>query len=88
MVHTTVRPVSATFFTARITIAAARASNPDVGSSMNMIEGLDTSSTAIVSRFLCSVDSPLTPGNPTKESLILSNSIVRRTSLTNSYSGK
>ncbi|KAH0450072.1 hypothetical protein IEQ34_020764 [Dendrobium chrysotoxum] len=48
-----------------ITIAAARASSPEVGSSMNIIEGLATSSTAIVSRLRCSVDNPLTPGNPT-----------------------
>jgi hypothetical protein len=69
-------------------MAAALASKPDVGSSMNMIEGLDTSSTAIVSLFRCSVDSPFTPGIPTKESLISSNSIVSRTSLTNSCEGK
>jgi hypothetical protein len=43
---------------------------------MNMIEGLDTSSTAIVRRFRCSVDNPFIPGIPTKASLILSNSIV------------
>jgi hypothetical protein len=46
---------------------------------MNIIEGLDTSSTAIVSRFRCSVDSPFMPGIPTKASLISSNSIVSRT---------
>ncbi|KAK3018923.1 hypothetical protein RJ639_003520 [Escallonia herrerae] len=39
-------------------MAAALASRPEVGSSMNMIEGLATSSTAIVNLFLCSVDRP------------------------------
>ncbi|GER56175.1 serine-type D-Ala-D-Ala carboxypeptidase [Striga asiatica] len=46
-------------------MAAALASSPEVGSSMNMIEGFATSSTAIVSLFLCSVESPFTPGSPT-----------------------
>nr|GMD12049.1 Coatomer subunit beta-1 [Ipomoea batatas] len=59
MVHTIVLPVATTFFTARITIAAALASSPVVGSSMKMIEGFATSSTAIVSRFRCSVERPL-----------------------------
>lgn len=85
MVQTTVLPVSTTFFTALITIAAARASKPEVGSSMNMMEGFATSSTAIVSRFRCSVDKPLTPGKPTSESLISSSSIVSRTSFTNAW---
>lgn len=85
MVHTTVRPVSTIFLTALITIAAALASKPEVGSSMNMIEGLATSSTAIVSRLRCSVDKPLTPGIPTKESLIPSSSIVSSTSFMNSW---
>lgn len=76
MVQTTVRPVSATFFTARMTIAADLASRPDVGSSMNIIDGLETSSTATVSRLRCSVDRPLTPGMPTKASFIPSSSIV------------
>ena len=40
MVHTTVRPVSTVFRTVLITIAAALASSPDVGSSMKIIEGL------------------------------------------------
>ncbi|GER36588.1 solute carrier family 2 [Striga asiatica] len=66
MVHTTVLPVSTVFLTVLITIAAALASSPDVGSSMNIIEGLATNSTAIVSLFLCSVESPLTPGKPTR----------------------
>jgi hypothetical protein len=55
-----------------------------VGSSINIIDGLETSSTAIVSRLRCSVDKPLIPGMPTKESLIPSSSIVSRTSLTKS----
>nr|GMD05749.1 threonine synthase, chloroplastic-like [Ipomoea batatas] len=59
MVQTIVLPVATTFFTARITIAAALASSPVVGSSMKMIEGFATSSTAIVSRFRCSVERPL-----------------------------
>ena len=87
MVQTTVLPVSTTFFTARITIAAALASKPEVGSSINMIDGLATSSTAIVNRFRCSVDKPLTPGKPTRESLIPSSSIVSRTSFTKSWIG-
>lgn len=84
MVQTTVLPVSTTFLTALITIAAALASKPEVGSSMNMMEGLATSSTAIVSRLRCSVDKPLAPGTPTRESLIPSSSIVSSTSLMNS----
>jgi hypothetical protein len=66
MVQTTVRPVSTVLRTVRITIAAARASSPLVGSSMKMMEGFATSSTAIVNRFLCSVDSPEIAGSPTK----------------------
>lgn len=85
MVQTTVLPVSTTFFTARITIAAALASKPEVGSSINIIDGLETSSTAIVRRFRCSVDKPLTPGKPTRESLIPSSSIVSRASFMNSW---
>jgi len=69
MVHTTVLPVSTVFLTVLITIAAALASKPEVGSSINIIEGFATSSTAIVSRFLCSVDRPLTPGSPTNACL-------------------
>ncbi|KAK6789427.1 hypothetical protein RDI58_013226 [Solanum bulbocastanum] len=69
--------------TVLITIAAALASNPDVGSSMNTIEGLATSSTAIVSRFLCSVDSPSTPGKPTKAPLSGLSSTSSITSSTN-----
>ena len=84
IVQITVLPVSTMFFAALITIAAALASKPDVGSSINIIDGLETSSTAIVSRLRCSVDKPLIPGMPTKESLIPSSSIVSRTSLTKS----
>ena len=80
MVQTTVLPVSTTFFTALITIAAALASKPEVGSSINMMDGLATSSTAMVSLLRCSIDNPLTPGMPTKESLISSSSIVSSTS--------
>ena len=83
-VHATVLPVAATFFTARMTIAATLASNPVVGSSRKMILGLETSSTAIVSRLRCSVDSPFAPGSPTKVSRTSSSSIVSRTSLTKS----
>lgn len=79
MVQTIVLPVSATFFTARMTIAAALASKPVVGSSIKIIDGLATSSTPIVSRLRCSVDRPLTPGIPTKDSLIPSSSMVLRT---------
>jgi hypothetical protein len=53
MVQTTVLPVSTVFLTVRITIAAALASNPDVGSSMKIMDGLATNSTAIVN--LCVV---------------------------------
>lgn len=43
----------------------ARASKPVVGSSMNIMEGLATSSTAIVSLFRCSADKPVAPAIPT-----------------------
>jgi len=82
-----VLPVSTAFLTVLITIAAALASRPEVGSSMKIIEGLATSSTAIVNRFLCSVDSPVTPGSPTMASLILSSSTNSRTSSMNFYKG-
>ena len=42
---------------------------------MNTIEGLATSSTAIVSRLRCSTLSPEMPGFPTRESLMLVSSI-------------
>ena len=69
IVHTIVRPVFTIFLTVLITMAAALASKPDVGSSMNTIEGLATSSTAIVNLFRCSVDKPSTPGRPTNAPL-------------------
>uniref|UniRef100_A0A0A9GSN4 Secreted protein n=1 Tax=Arundo donax TaxID=35708 RepID=A0A0A9GSN4_ARUDO len=69
MVQTTVLPVLTVFLTVLITIAAARASRPEVGSSIKMIEGLATSSTAIVSLLRCSVDRPFTPGSPTSAPL-------------------
>lgn len=83
IVQTVVLPVATTFFTARMTMAAALASKPDVGSSMNIMEGLETSSTAMVSLFRCSVERPLRPGMPTNESLIPSSSIVWITSSAN-----
>ncbi|KAK3026190.1 hypothetical protein RJ639_040153 [Escallonia herrerae] len=80
---TTVRPVSTVFLTVRMTIAAALASSPDVGSSMKMIEGLATSSTAMVSLFLCSVERPSTPGSPTRAFLNGLSSTKSITSSTN-----
>ena len=50
---------------ARTCNLAIRRAAPEVGSSMNTMEGLATSSTAIVSRFLASTERPLTPGRPT-----------------------
>lgn len=41
-VYTTVRIVLTTFFTTRMTIAAALASRPEVGSSINIMDGLET----------------------------------------------
>ena len=61
MVHTTVRPVSTVLRTVRMTMAAARASRPLVGSSINTIDGLATSSTAMVSRLRCSTLRPNWP---------------------------
>ena len=69
IVHTTVLPVSTVFLTVLITIAAALASRPEVGSSMNIIDGFATSSVAIVSLLRCSVERPLMLGNPTIDSL-------------------
>ncbi|KAK8943593.1 hypothetical protein KSP40_PGU000051 [Platanthera guangdongensis] len=74
MEHTTVLPVSTMFLTILMTMAAARALRPDVGSSMNMIEGLATRSTTIANLFLCSIDNPVIPGIPTMASLRLSSS--------------
>uniref|UniRef100_A0A2P2KI17 Uncharacterized protein n=1 Tax=Rhizophora mucronata TaxID=61149 RepID=A0A2P2KI17_RHIMU len=65
-------------------MAAALASRPEVGSSMNIIEGFATSSTAIVSLFLCSVESPVVPGSPTIAFLRLSSSTSSMTSSTKS----
>uniref|UniRef100_A0A7N0SXS2 Uncharacterized protein n=1 Tax=Kalanchoe fedtschenkoi TaxID=63787 RepID=A0A7N0SXS2_KALFE len=84
MVQTTVLPVSTVLRTVRITMAAALASSPDVGSSMKIMEGFATSSTAIVRRFLCSVDRPELPGRPTKAFLRESSSTNLITSSTNS----
>lgn len=83
MVQTIVLPVSTIFRTVLMTIAAALASSPEVGSSMNTIEGFATSSTAIVSLFLCSVDRPSTPGIPTKAALNEVSSTSSMTSSTN-----
>ena len=41
--------------------------SPVVGSSMKMMEGLATSSTAMVRRLRCSTLSPVLPGMPTSE---------------------
>ncbi|KAI9156227.1 hypothetical protein LWI28_002668 [Acer negundo] len=47
-----------------MTIAAALASKPVVGSFMNMMDGFETSSTAIVNRLRCSFEIPQIPGYP------------------------
>ncbi|PKU77890.1 hypothetical protein MA16_Dca005722 [Dendrobium catenatum] len=83
IVHTTVLPVSTVFLTVLITMAAALASSPEVGSSINIIEGLATSSTAIVNLFRCSVDKPFTPGNPTSAPLSVFSSTSSMTSSMN-----
>lgn len=70
MVQATVRPVLTVFLTTLMTIAAALASRPEVGSSMNSMEGFATSSTAMVSLFLCSTERPFTFGIPTNASFI------------------
>jgi len=56
----TVLPVSTVFLTVRMTIAEALASHPDVSSAVKIMEGLATSSTAIVSLLRCSVERQLT----------------------------
>ncbi|KAK7384728.1 hypothetical protein VNO78_30429 [Psophocarpus tetragonolobus] len=61
----------------------ALASRPEVGSSMNIIDGLATSSTAIVSLLRYSVESPVSPGNPTSASLIELSSTSSTTSSIN-----
>ncbi|KAL0907284.1 hypothetical protein M5K25_021684 [Dendrobium thyrsiflorum] len=88
IVQTAVLPMLTIFLTARMTVAAALASRPDVGSSINIIDGFATSSTAIVSRFLCSVDKPLMFGIPTNSSRIFSSSTVSRTNSTKSCGAK
>ncbi|KAJ0536935.1 hypothetical protein HanIR_Chr09g0447181 [Helianthus annuus] len=47
------------------------------------MDGFATSSTAIVNLFLCSVESPLTPGSPTSASFIGFSSTRSITSSTN-----
>ncbi|KAJ0624935.1 hypothetical protein HanIR_Chr01g0048421 [Helianthus annuus] len=84
MVQTMVRPVLTIFLTVLITMAAARASSPEVGSSINTIEGFATNSTAIVNLFLCSVDNPSIPGRPTRAPLSGFNSTSSITSSTKS----
>lgn len=54
--QTTVLPVSNVFLTVLLETAAALASSPEVGLSMNILEGFATSSTSIVNLFLSSVD--------------------------------
>ena len=48
---------------------AGRQGTPEVGSSMKMMLGLATSSTAMVRRLRCSTLRPLDPGLPTSASL-------------------
>mmetsp|Transcript_27105 Transcript_27105/g.54546 ORF Transcript_27105/g.54546 Transcript_27105/m.54546 type:complete len:213 (-) Transcript_27105:175-813(-) len=68
MVHSTVRPLLAMRFTARITTRADRESSPDVGSSRNSTLGLAAISTPMVTRLRCSTDRPVpdppAPGRP------------------------
>lgn len=78
MVYTTILFVWTIFFTAHMMTAIALASRPEVGSSMDIMDGLETSFTAIVSRFFCSFDIPLVPRIPTKASLISWSSISWR----------
>uniref|UniRef100_A0A0A9CPM7 Uncharacterized protein n=1 Tax=Arundo donax TaxID=35708 RepID=A0A0A9CPM7_ARUDO len=81
MVHTTVLPASTRFRTVLITIAAARASSPEVGSSMKMMVGLATSSTAMVSLLRCSLERPFTPACPTSAPC---NGVSSKSSITSS----
>ncbi|KAE9260175.1 hypothetical protein PF008_g33181 [Phytophthora fragariae] len=53
-----VRPESAILRTPFMMSLAERASRPLVGSSMKMMLGCATSSTPMVTRFICSVDDP------------------------------
>ncbi len=58
MVHTTVRPVLTVLRTARMTMAAARASRPLVGSSMNtMLQCAQTGARRCEQQKLCHEDS-------------------------------
>uniref|UniRef100_A0A0A9DMV4 Uncharacterized protein n=1 Tax=Arundo donax TaxID=35708 RepID=A0A0A9DMV4_ARUDO len=52
---------------------------------MKITEGFATSSTAMVSLFLCSVERPFTPGSPTKASLSGLSSTRSITSSTNIF---
>lgn len=62
--HRTARFVSATLRMAAMTVSAAEASRPDVGSSRKRMDGLATSSTPIVTRLRASGGSP--PGVSTE----------------------
>jgi len=77
-----VLPLYTVLCTVHITIAAALASKPEVGSSMKIIDGFETRSTVIVNLFHCSVDNLDIPGRPTSASLKLSNSTSSMTSST------
>lgn len=61
MVQTTVLPMSTVFLTILITVVAALASSPEMSSSLDIMEGFATNSTATVSLLRCSVDKPFTP---------------------------
>lgn len=84
IVQTAVLLVSTVFRTTHIMTAATHASSPDVGSSMKIVEGFATSSTAMVKRFLGYVDKPVLPRMPTKACLRVSSSTRLITSSTNS----
>lgn len=59
-----------------MTIVVALANKPDVASSMNIMDGLKTRSTAIVSILRSSIERLLCPEIPTKESWLPSRSIT------------
>ena len=63
------------FLTVRTTMAIDLASRSEVDSSMNITDGLATTSTTIINLFFCSMERPFTPGRPTRKSLNLSSSI-------------
>lgn len=67
LVYRTFYSASSTSFHINTTLKSTPylASRPEVGSSMNMTEGEATISLAMVSRFRCSTESPLSPGTPT-----------------------